>query len=78
MEDLERIMEKFSLSSIEQEKVSLEDIDVKSCREECKLSLIGKVFGEKMANILGIKSFANNMWNYPKNLKVIELGNNLF
>ena len=71
-------MKKFSPTDVEQNGIHLEDLGVVSGREECGLSLLGKVYGEKMVNITGIRSFACNIWKYPTNLKIVELGPNLF
>ena len=78
MEDLEKVMKKFSLTEVEQNGIHLEDLDVVSGRNEDALSLIRKLYGEKVANIRGIRSFACNMWKHPKNLKIEELRQNLF
>ena len=47
-------------------------------REECRLSLVGRIIGEKVANYTGVKNFSNNVWGYPRNMKVTELGPNIF
>ena len=39
----------------------------------CKIRIIGKVRGEKIAN-----SFVSNIWAFAKNIKVVEIGVNMF
>ena len=31
-----------------------------------------------MVNFVGVKNFVNSAWGYPRNLRIIELGLNLF
>lgn len=76
-EELAEVLQRFKLSSKEAEGVVVTD-DAFEKEGECRLSLIGKVIGEKAANFTGIRNFVNFMWNHPKNLKVVELGVNLF
>ncbi|XP_027157572.1 uncharacterized protein LOC113759204 [Coffea eugenioides] len=78
MDTLEEVMRRFSLSNSEKEGVWLDEEEITKGVEECSLSLIGKVWGEKKANSTGVRSFADNMWLHPKNLKVTEIRTNLF
>ncbi|XP_071929195.1 uncharacterized protein [Coffea arabica] len=78
MENIEEVLRKFKLSEEENEGVRLDEEVVAKGFLECKQSLIGKMWGEKLANIGGIKSFANNMWSQVKHPKVVEIGRNLF
>lgn len=75
-DELAEVLQRFDLFSKEAEGVDLTN-DAFEKEEECQLSLIGKVIGEKAANFTGIRNFVNFMWNHPKNLNVIELGVNL-
>ncbi|XP_027124362.1 uncharacterized protein LOC113769357 [Coffea eugenioides] len=34
--------------------------------------------GDKIANFTGVKNFTNHVWGYPKNLRVTEIGPNVF
>ena len=45
---------------------------------ECQGSVIGKIRGEKIVNVTGVKNFVTVAWSYPKGLKVAELGPNVF
>ena len=56
--------------------MDLGDVDVGIA--ECQNNLIGKVMGEKVANYTGIKNFVTTAWGFPKDMKVVELGPNLF
>lgn len=78
MEEIEEVLKKFKLSNTEHEGIWLGEDDLAKGVEECSLSLIGKVGGEKIANSAGMKSFATNMWSHPKQLKVTEIGKNMF
>ena len=71
-------MRKFALLEEEVIGVQINGGDVLQGLAECKMSIIRKVMGEKIANIIGIKSFVNIMWGFAKNVKVIEIGVNMF
>ncbi|XP_071917145.1 uncharacterized protein [Coffea arabica] len=77
-EDLEEILRKFALTEDETGGVELDSTDLAQGVVECQLSIIGRVVGEKTANIAGIKSFASNMWPFARNLRVVEIGVNMF
>ena len=77
-EELEEVMRKFVLSDREVGGIQIEGEDVFQSLEECNRNIIGKVFGDKVANIAGIRSFASNMWIFAKNVKVVEIGINQF
>lgn len=77
-EEIVDILQKLELLGSEKEGVDLEGEDIIQGMKGCENSVIGKVFGEKAANYNRIKSFVNNVWNYPKGLTVVELGVNLF
>ena len=74
MDDLEEAFQKFALTSREQGVICIEEEDVCKGVSECKLSLVGKIYGDKIANVAGIKSFITNTWNYPRILMTQELG----
>ena len=40
----------------EHEGIMLNMDDVKECREECRRSLIGKIYGDEVANVMGLKA----------------------
>ena len=71
-------MKKFTLSSTKKEGVWLEKEEFTKGVDECSLSLLGNIQGEKIANINGIRSFAEHMWFHLKNLKVTEIRTNMF
>lgn len=54
-EELAEAMRKFQLSCKEEEGVSLDSVDMKSSVESCKMSVLGKVFGDKKPTLLGCK-----------------------
>ena len=78
MENIEEVLRKFKLSEEEREGVCLEEKEVAKRVLVCRLSLIRKVWGEKQANIGGMRSFVSGMWSQVKNVKVIEIGRNCF
>ena len=73
-EDLEEVLRKFVLSEKEAGGIQIEGEDVLQSLDECKRSVIGKVFGDKVAHIAGVRSFASNMWIFAKNLRIVEIG----
>ena len=78
MENIEDILRRFNLSEEERDGVRLEKEEVAKGVLECNMSLIGRVWGDKQANIGGLRSFVNNMWSQVRILKVVEVGRNLF
>lgn len=40
--------------------------------------MIGKIISERVTNFTGVKSYAMNVWGYPKKMKVAEIGVNLY
>ncbi|XP_027184311.1 uncharacterized protein LOC113782635 [Coffea eugenioides] len=77
-EELEEVHKKFNLSDKEAAGIQIEGDDAFQGVEECQLSIIGKVIGDKVANVTGIKRFSSNVWIFAKNVKVVEIGVNLF
>lgn len=54
--DIQEILKTFSPSSLEKKGVELGEEDVCIRLEEAGRSLIGKVFGEKRSDFMGVKS----------------------
>lgn len=77
-EELAEVLRKFDLSSRESGGIILEDEDDLDGCEKCRMSLFGKVIGDRVTNFTGVRNFAAQMWGSPKNLTVIELGANTF
>ena len=77
-EELAVIMQKFALSELEMGGRTLELGDADTGVQECQLSLVGKVIGEKIVNFVGVKNFVSSVWGYPRGLTVMELCPNLF
>lgn len=63
-EELIEIMERFKLSDKETKGTCLKLIDVQGGVKECELSLIGKVIGDKVVNIDGIRNLTKQVWGY--------------
>lgn len=51
---------------------------VQASTEECQRSLIGKLYGEKVANLTGLKNTLVVMWSSANSFKTRELGMNLY
>lgn len=68
----------FSLSKEETLGVDLREEDIQVGVEEGKRSLIGRVFGDKKANFLGLRTAFMKLWQYKGLCKVIALGHNAF
>lgn len=68
----------FSLSVVEKQGVVLIEDDVKVGLKEAERSLIGRVFGEKKANLVGVKSTMMKIWQHRGLYKVVALDQNVF
>ncbi|XP_027103144.1 uncharacterized protein [Coffea arabica] len=77
-EELADAIRKFDLSDKELEGTDLGVGEIDIGIQECQLSLVGRIKGEKVANFVGVKNFVTTAWGYPRNLRIIELGPNLF
>ncbi|KAL3506600.1 hypothetical protein ACH5RR_031982 [Cinchona calisaya] len=77
-EEITKIMENFVLSEIERGGSGLSLGGLYGHSLVLEMSLIGKIAGDKAANITGVRNYVNHAWNYPKRLQVSELGINLF
>lgn len=77
-DDLADILQRFELSREETTGIELQGTDVKQSVEECTLSLVGKILGEKIANFTGLKNYVNHAWGFPRHLRISEVGPNLY
>lgn len=68
----------FSLSTKETLGVELVEEDISIGMEEAWRSLIGKVFGEKRANFVGLRSAMMKFWHNGGLCKVVALDQNVF
>lgn len=68
----------FKLSGEENEGLHLELTDITVSQEECSKSLVGKLYGEKVANYTGLKNMLATIWLGVGQVKVRELGINLY
>lgn len=71
-------LQSFTLLSDEQVEVELLEHDVELGMEEAGRSLIGKVFGDKKANIVGISSTMMKLWGRNGLCKVVMLDQNIY
>lgn len=49
--------QKFKLREAEESGFKLDSKDVQSSKDECIKSLIGKIFGDKVVNFTGLKTY---------------------
>lgn len=68
----------FRLEAEENGGCDLEVEDVTVSSAECDRSLIGKLYGEKVANFTGLKNTLAIMWSSVRPFKTRELGVNLY
>ncbi|GER25691.1 ribonuclease H-like superfamily protein, partial [Striga asiatica] len=83
MEDLEGIdiadqLQRFELSSEEKSGVALEEEDVVHSGEECKLSLFGRIFGNKKVNLTGLRRTLGLVLRTSQPLEVKEMESNCY
>lgn len=69
---------KFRLVVQEEEGIALDRKNVRKCEEECERSLLGKIWGVKLANFTGLKNTLSLLWSQEEELKLVELGNSFF
>lgn len=71
-------LQRFQLKEEEKEGFQLDPDDIKGSEEECSRSLVGKVFGEKVANFTGLRNMFSTLWARSGQRTVREMGVNLF
>lgn len=76
--DISKRLQNFKLWEEEARGIQFEPGDIQISHEECRRSLIGKVFGSKAANFTGLRNTLNSIWETTKPFKISEFGNNLF
>ena len=77
-EELIKIIQKFALTNKEIWGVDLDLSDIDSEIKECQGSWVGRIMGEKVVNFVGVKNFVTTPWEYPKELRIVELQPNCF
>ena len=73
-EEITEILQRFDLSTKERGETKLDLGDVGSSGKECKYYLVGKILGDKIINLVGVKIFVKLEWGYLKGLRVVEVG----
>lgn len=71
-------LRRFQLSIEKVVGIEIEEVDVKNSKEECSRSLVGKVYGDKRVNFVGLRNTIWVIWPTKEPFKVRELGVNLF
>lgn len=71
-------LKSFSLSTKETQGVELVEKDVSVGMEEAQRSIIGKIYGEKRAHFVGIRSMLMKLWAHKGLCKVLALAPNVF
>ncbi|CAA0831374.1 Unknown protein [Striga hermonthica] len=69
---------KFKLSEKEESGLQIEEHDFALGVKDCRLSLIGKVYGEKKVNFSGLKATLGSIWVTQKQFSIRNIGINLF
>lgn len=71
-------LQSFHLSVEEGVGIELEEKDVAFSTDECGRCLVGKIFGEKRVNFVGLRNTMTSIWPLKSTVKIRELGINLF
>lgn len=71
-------LKSFSLSNEKSAGVELMESDVSIGLEEGNRSLVGKVFGEKRANFVGVRNTVMKLWQHRGLCKVVTVAPNVF
>lgn len=71
-------LKNFSLSAVETEGVELGEVEVCVGIEKGQRSLIGRIFGEKKANFIGVRNTVTKLWQHKDLCKVVSLSPNVF
>lgn len=71
-------LRRFQLSTEEVVGIEIEEVDVVDSKEECSRSLVGKIYGDKRVNFVGLRNTMLVIWPTKEPFKVRELGVNLF
>ncbi|KAL3537579.1 hypothetical protein ACH5RR_000945 [Cinchona calisaya] len=66
-DELTELLQKFSLAGKELEGPEFTEEDMQNCILECEKSLIGKIFGDKAVNFLGIRNFVKQICRFEEN-----------
>ncbi|GER38816.1 RNA-directed DNA polymerase (reversetranscriptase)-related family protein [Striga asiatica] len=77
-QDITEKLQKFTLSDREKSRVRLSDEDIEPGLQECNLSLIGKIVGDKKVNMGGLKTTMGVIWRTSRPFSVRILGHNHF
>lgn len=76
--DVLQRLQAFKLREEEVGDLHLDASDIQLSREECRHSIIGKVFGDKQVNFVGLRNTLTSIWSTIGPFKIRELGTNLF
>lgn len=71
-------LKNFSLSSVKTKGVELGEAEVYVGIEKGQRSLIGRIFGEKKANFIGVRNTVTKLWQHKGLCKVVALLPNVF
>ncbi|CAA0834207.1 ubiquitin-associated (UBA)/TS-N domain-containing protein [Striga hermonthica] len=77
-QDLASRLQKFKLSDREEGGISITEEDIHLGKRECELSLLGKIYGSKKANVMGLKTILQNIWHTQWPFQTRNLGDNKF
>ncbi|CAA0840771.1 Unknown protein [Striga hermonthica] len=77
-QDLASRFQKSKLSDREEGGISITEEDIHLGKRECELSLLGKIYGCKKANVMGLKTILQNIWHTQWPFQTRNLGDNKF
>lgn len=77
-EDLVNKFSKFWLKEKEAKGIVIGGEDIVSSKDECERSLLGKIWGNKAVNFIGLKNTMNYLRCQKGEMKVVELSFNYF
>lgn len=68
----------FKLSKVEDVGIELNQGDVKRSKKMSEKSLVGRIYGGKEVNFIGLKQTMTKLWCGERSLKVIELKHKMY
>lgn len=77
-EEIVNRFQKFDPTADEEEGLFVEKKDFKISQEESERSLVGKIHRDKKVSYQGLKSTMTALWKTTQELKVRELGNQMY
>lgn len=77
-DDMVNKFSKFKLIPQEADGVEIVVTDVEQRQDECERSLLGRVWGNKTANFIGLRNTLTPLWCHKGEMQIVELSANFF